>query len=158
MRRPVEVSGTASDFMETVTVADIPRWVYPVFWADSDSNTTPPDFVAVNQTSYESTSRTRSVSTLANVTYNNTTANTRYLWVAYPAGSPTITNVFQDTQTATGSGQATVFIPPTQRSTVDLSLSNPDPNTPADAAENYQWFWLEVNGEEQVTLGATITE
>ena len=158
-RRPASITGTAFDFPDTITFDDQPTWTYPVFWIVSDSNTTPPEFVTSGNRILFSPSRTRTISDLSavDVTANAVGEGTRYVWVAYTTGSPTITSIDVRTRRGTADATSPITLSTAQQSSTDLMFINPDPNTPADAAELYKWFWIEVPEQDRVTLGTVRT-
>ena len=138
---------------------DQPTWTYPVFWIVSDSNSTIPEFVASGNRVLFGTSKTRTIPSLTavDVPANAENEGTRYVWVAYTAGSPTITSI--DVRTRRGTSDATnpITLSTAQQSSTNLTFIADGPNVPAAAGEPYKWFWIEVPEEDRVTLGASRT-
>ena len=156
--RPAGVTGTT--YMHTlvsIPVNDQPTWLYPVIWIVSDSNTTIPDFVTNGNDVLPSTSKTRTIPSLTtiDVAANAVGEGTRYVWVAYTAGSPTITSI--DVRTRRGTADATnpITLSTAQQSSTNLSFQ--PTGGPAVSAEPYKWFWIEVPEQDRVTLGAVST-
>ena len=157
LNRPATVTGTQYDFVERLVVTDDPIWTYPVFWLNDASNTTPPDFVNNGTQILNNTGRSRTINDLSDIDYTNSTGVTQYIWVAYTTGSPTVLRVDVRTRRGTADVTNTITLSGFQQSSTDLSFINPDPNTPADAAELYKWFWIEVPDGERVTFGTVGT-
>ena len=155
--RPAGVTGTEYTRNVTLTVADQPTWTYPVFWLVSASNATPPEFVASGNRVLFSTSKTRTIPSLTtvDVVANATGGGTRYVWVAYTAGSPTITSVDVRTRRGTADATSSITLSTAQQSSTNLSFQ--PTGGPAVSAEPYKWFWIEVPEQDRVTLGTVRT-
>ena len=157
-RRPAGVTGTAYErTLVSDPVNDQPTWTYPVFWITSDSNSTIPEFVASGNRVLFATDKERTIPSLTavDVPANAENEGTRYVWVAYTAGSPTITSI--DLRTRRGTSDATnpITLSTAQQSSTDLSFR--PAGGPDASAEPYKWFWIEVPEQDRVTLGASRT-
>ena len=137
-----------------------PTFYYPVFWFTDASNeledaTLVTNFTGGNTTQDTSTSKTRSIGNLSAIDLDNNTGSTRYIWAAYPTGSPTITNI--DLRVRRGAQDNIVpgVLSTAQRSSTDLTFISSEAGVPQSAAEDYKWFWVEVPDGTRITFGDT---
>ena len=152
-RRPEAVTGTAYTVpAQTFNSSGFPSFSYPIFSFVSDSSTTIPDFVGSGtQHQTTDTRKTRAIGNLG-INFDNTTGGTRYIWVAYPTGSPNVTRINVRTQRGDADVTNTLTLSALQRSSTDLTFINPDAGVPQSASENYKWFWVEVPNGDRATL------
>ena len=150
--RPQAVTGTAySTTAITHSFTNFPQFAYPVFWVVTDSNTTVPtqaQFVT-NSIQDGATDRTRAIGNLG-IEFNNTTGGTRYIWVAYPTGSPVVNRINVRTRVGTADQTNTLTLSSNQQSSTDVTFVGS--GLPQTSAENYQWFWIEVPDGDRVNL------
>ena len=157
-RRPAGVTGTAYErTLVSDPVNDQPTWTYPVFWITSDSNSTIPEFVASGNRVLFATDKERTIPSLTavDVPANAAGEGTRYVWVAYTAGSPTITSIDVRTRRGTADATSSITLSAAQQSSTNLSFQ--PAGGPVASAEPYKWFWIEVPEQDRVTLGTSRT-
>ena len=158
--RPEGVTGTAYTVDNQVSRGSgQPVFNYPLF-AFTQSNTDAPLALAFqvaaqhDQSTNKSSSRTLGVNGIERD--NRTGTSTLYLFVGYPAAVAAPNFYTFDVTLPNGSvNQFETEIPAALKSTASVSLQGT--GAPASAAENYNWFAIEVPAGQQVTLRSVRT-
>ena len=142
-----------------------PTFYYPTFWFTSSERTLTDAVLTTNFIGGTEAQETRTTKTGVlgdlNIDYTNNTGGTQFLWVAYPTGITTVTTVSIRTREGdSDSGFVNGSLSTASRSSTDLTFLSAETGAPASAAEDYQWFRIEVpqpnaNVPRRVTIGAT---
>ena len=158
-RRPAAVTGTAYTVSRISRVTEQPVFNYPLFAFTTNSSDAPLALAITNGAQHDQSTNKTSSRTLGvnGIGFDNRSGTeTQYTFVAYPAAVAAPNFYTFDVTLPNGSvNQFETEIPATLKSTTSVSLQGT--GAPASAAENYNWFAIEVPTGQQVTLRSVRT-